>query len=122
MQSARNGATRRILLVQARANPERAGALLEALAPDAIADVPASAEPLPDPRPYAAVILDGAGQRCTEADGERLAAFVAAGGSVLAIGAAPTDADAPLARLLGAVAGESRPSGELVVRAAAPES
>lgn len=65
---------------------------------------------LPDLTPYQAIVLDGPQDGL---DLERLHRFIAAGGSLLAIGAAPEASDAPLARLLGASSGSPMPQAEV---------
>lgn len=99
----------RVLILSTRLGETREAALRSVFQLDGRLDLQ-TAGPLPDLTPYQAVVLDGPQDGL---DIERLHGFIAAGGSLLAIGAAPSASDAPLARLLGTSAGSPLPQAEI---------
>ncbi len=116
------GGDRRVLLICTRPGDGRLAALRDSLALDDSADILLPGMALPDPRGYDAVVLDGPQDRLDPAEVARLEAFVAAGGTLLAIGAAPGDAQHPVAGLLGARSDGERPWAEVFGKNAAPTS
>lgn len=111
----------KVLLVSSRLYRERAAALEEVFRPTEALHVEHPGAPIGDLRQYAAVVLDGAQDGLDAQTVGALRAFVEAGGSLLAIGATPSDPAAELAGLLGALGEAPKPRGELFGKNAQPE-
>lgn len=109
-----------ILLVSSRLDEARQRALRAALRlPDTVVIVHPSSSPS-DLSGYHAVILDGPQDTLSSEAIQLMEEFVASGGSLLAVGAAPGEGTSPLATLLGAVQHVAHPRSEVFGKNAAP--
>jgi predicted dehydrogenase len=102
---------------------ERRRRLLDTLIRDAAeTHVARPGDPIPDPRQFQAVLLDGSPSSWGPGLPAALAASVEAGTSLVVIGWAPASGDGAWSDLLGAAGGEALPSGEVFARVAAGAS
>ncbi|MBI2910851.1 MAG: Gfo/Idh/MocA family oxidoreductase [Chloroflexi bacterium] len=109
-----------VLLVSSRLDEARERALRAALGlPDTVAIAHPSSAPS-DLNGYQAVILDGPQESLAGEAIALLRQFVAAGGSLLALGAAPGEGTSPIAALLGAAEQVTHPWGEVFGKNADP--
>ncbi len=109
-----------ILLVSSRLDEARERAIRAALGSPSPVTVAHPSSPPSDLAGYQAIILDGPQESLAVEVIALLRQFVAAGGSLLALGAAPSDGTSPVATLLGAVVHVAHPSSEVFGKNADP--